>query len=277
MRHLVEDLHSIELYVQDMEFRNLLPTTIDVRRRYLQKFAREVGFAEATEQNVVKWLSRPLSPKTRSMWLSTLNSFYKFALKGREGKPIYLPDADGVAHNPVADITKPRSHPRQPRPMPGEDLKRALENADPQMKCFLLLGALAGCRCQEIAFIAREDIFEAEASLRITHGKGAKERWVPLHPDIVAALKELPMPESGRLWDETAASMSRKINRYLHRLDIKPTAHTLRHWYATQSYQSCKDLRLVQTLLGHSSPSTTAIYAAADTRQAQGVVMGLRI
>ena len=161
--------------------------------------------------------------------------------------------------------------------MPGDEVRKAIGRADPMMKCWLLLAALAGCRCQEIAGVAREDVYEETMRLHIVHGKGDKERWAPLHPDILEALKALPMRAEGRLWDETAASVSRKGNRFLHDLGISSTMHTLRHYFGTEVYRASKDLRLTQELMGHSSPQTTAVYAAADQSQASGVVGKLRI
>jgi integrase len=267
------DDEALAAYEADQLFRNLLPGTIAVRRRYLAKYQKEVGLQEATEQRVITWLGRPLSAKSRNMWLSTIGSFYQWAAKN----DVFPKGDDGRDFNPVAKIAKPRMHPRNPRPMPDDEISRAVGNADPLMRCWLLLGAYAGCRCQEIAGIEREDVFAESGRLHIVHGKGDRERWVPLHPDVLTALESLPMRSNGPLWDETPASVSRKINKYLHGLGIAPTAHTLRHWYATHTYQASKDLRLVQTLLGHSSPATTAIYAAPDQDAATGVVNGLSV
>jgi integrase/recombinase XerC len=272
------DEEIMDAYEADMKFRALLPTTISTRRRYLRKFSREVGFATATEQNVIAWLGgRDISAKTRNMWLSTLNSLYTFCYKGDNGEPVFPKNEDGTFFNPIAGISKPRMHPRQPRPIPNDDLKLALANATPQMTCWLLLASLAGLRCQEVAGIAAEDIYPESMRLQVRFGKGDKERWGVLHQDVLNALRALPMKSSGPLWDETPASVSRKGNRYLHSLGIKSTMHTLRHFYGTMVYRSSKDLRLTQELMGHSSPQTTAGYAASDISQASGVVSGLTI
>lgn len=262
----MDDEELLKGYEADQKFRNLLQGTLDVRRRNLRKFIREVGFHEATEQKIIIWLSRDISAKTRNGLLSHLNAFYKWAIQN-----------DLLEYNPAEKISKPRMHPKHPRPMPENDICLAVDKATPKMKCWLLLGAYAGCRCQEIAGIEREDIFIETARLHIVHGKGDKERWVPLHPDILIALQELPMSVAGPLWNETPSSVSRKINNYLHGLGIKSTAHTLRHWFATNAYRSSKDLRLTQELMGHSSPQTTAVYAAADQSAASGVINGLTI
>lgn len=267
------DEEAMTAYVADMEFRALLPNTISVRKRYMAKFSREVGFAAATEQKIIQWLGRPISAKTRNMWLSTLNSFYVWAVKNE----VYpLTDA-GKPFNPVAEISKPRMHPRNPRPIPADNLKLALANADPKMLCWLKLAALGGLRCQEVAGVCREDVYVETMRLSIEKGKGDKQRWVPLHPDILAALEALPMPISGPLWDETPASVSRKGNRFLHSLGVTETMHQLRHFFGTAIFRSSLDLRLTQELMGHSSPQTTAGYAAADISKASGVVDSLTI
>lgn len=279
---MMNDEEIMDAYEADMKFRDLLPNTIAVRRRYLRKFSREVGFGKATEQGVIVWLGRDISSKTRAMWLSTLNSLYVFCETGDGGDPIFprLETNDGKQgdhFNPIRKIKKPRLHGNRPRPMPDDDINLAIANADPIKKCWLLLGAYCGARCQEIAFIEREDIDEDNGTLLITHGKGAKSRYVPLHPDVLDALKQMPWPTSGRLWDETAASISRKGNRYLHSLNIKSTMHTLRHWAGTHFYRASRDLIATQNLLGHSSPQTTSVYAAADMSKSASIVGALNI
>lgn len=268
----VTDEELLAAYIADMRFRNLSENTVLVRQRYFTKFIREVGLHAATEQNVTAWLSRPISPKSRAMWISTLNSFYTWANHNH----LFAGTEMGDPWNPVADIGKPRLHARNPRPMPDNDILRALAAADPRMKAWLLLGSLAGCRCMEIAGLLREDIREETMTLHLI-GKGDKERFLPLHPEIVTALHEWGMPAEGRLWgEETPASVSRKINRFLHgEVGTKFTAHTLRHAFGTSVYRNCRDLRLTQELMGHSSPQTTAGYAAPDMTESAGVVNAL--
>lgn len=277
---MIDDETAMKLYDDDMVFRNLLPGTRAVRARYIGKLSREIGLANVTEQNLTAWLSRPtLGPKSRGVLISTYHSFYRFALRGDNGKPIYPPDAEGKQFLPTENIAKPRNHPRHPRPMPNDDIRNALTQASPKVRCWIACGAYEGMRCQEIAFLAREDVSELAGTLEITHGKGSRQRYVPLHPEVLRVLKELPMPISGRLWpNETAASVSRKGNRYLHRIGIKATMHQLRHAFGTSVYQaSGGDIVLTQGLLGHASIATTQTYAAADVSKASGVVSGLTI
>jgi integrase len=46
---------------------------------------------------------------------------------------------------------------------------------------------------------------------------------------------------------------------YLRSLGISASIHQLRHWFETNLYARTQDLRMVQAMLGRSSPTTTAI------------------
>lgn len=283
----MDDETAMKLYDSDMAWRNLQRGTRLVRARYLAKLSREIGFANVTEQNLTAWLSRPsLGPKSRGILISTYHSFFSFALRGDGGKPIYPPvkviengQESYIPFLPTQNIAKPKNHPRHPRPMPIDDIRNALAKADPKMRCFIACGAYEGMRCQEIAFLAVEDINEKTETLEITHGKGDKSRYVPVHPEVLKALQNLPPPAEGRFWpNETAESVSRKGNRFLRSLGIKSTMHQLRHFAGTSWYQaSGGDIVLVSGLLGHASIATTQTYAAADVSKASGVVSGLTI
>ena len=67
------------------------------------------------------------------------------------------------------------------------------------MRAMLALAAFAGLRCQEIAGLDRDDIIEAKGLIRVRFGKGAKERIVPIHPDVMEALRCLPLPRTGAI------------------------------------------------------------------------------
>ena len=86
-----------------------------------------------------------------------------------------------------------------PRPADTGDIRRVLESADPMERCWLLLAGLQGLRCKEIAGLRREDVIDAKGLLRIL-GKGDRERVLPLHPDVLAGLRALPMPRTGYIF-----------------------------------------------------------------------------
>jgi site-specific recombinase XerD len=60
-------------------------------------------------------------------------------------------------------------------------------------------------------------------------------------------------------------------------IGVAATAHQLRHWFATQAYRGSRDLRVVQELLGHASPTTTAIYTAFSRTESVRAVSALEL
>jgi integrase/recombinase XerC len=70
-------------------------------------------------------------------------------------------------------------------------------------------------------------------------------------------------------------TVSHLANRHLRQCGIDATLHQLRHRFGTVLYQQTHDLRLVQELMGHADPATTAGYAAYDRSGAADAVEAL--
>ena len=76
----------------------------------------------------------------------------------------------------------------------------------------------------------------------------------------------------------TAASVSQRINRFYHGMDITHTAHKNRHRAGTQAHKaSGGDLLVVQRFLGHANPTTSAIYAGLDDEEVQTAIMAIPV
>lgn len=114
-------------------------------------------------------------------------------------------------------------------------------------------------------------------------GKGAKERIVPLHPDVMESLRCLPLPKTGAIFVRPRGGrfspnwMSASIARYLHEMGINAAAHQCRHWFASEVYANTHDIRVTQELLGHQSPNTTAGYIAYSHVEAAAAVGSLKL
>ena len=303
---LPEDAALIEAYNVDQKRRGLLPATLIIREQRLALFAQDCGpILEVEPAQIEEWLDTrkkrdgtPVTDKTRSCWLSDLGAFFTWAERA-EHLPIrkcQLPTGHMGSHRltkqpadnpcnadfmnkPVDKIIRPRLHQKGPRPISIAALTRALEASSGILKCWITIEALQGLRCQEVAALAAEDFDLDRMLLLVRMGKGGKERMLPLHPDVAKVLSETELPKRGRLWpDATPAVVSRRINDHLHGLGIRDTAHSLRHFFASSLYISSNaDLRLTQTLMGHSSPQVTAIYAAFDTSKALGAVSAISL
>ena len=204
--------------------------------------------------------------------LATLRSFYKFLL--RRGH---------IQTNPVASIRTPKQDKRLPKFLDISQIERLLNNCDTTT----LLGARdrailetlysTGMRVSELVALNVEDINLATSIVRV-HGKGKKERVIPIGPGAVRAIIHyLDLRRSAALGDRGSAdalfinkhgqrlstrSVRRKLDKYLLEagLDLSVSPHTLRHSFATHMLQRGADLRSVQEMLGHQSLSTTQIY-----------------
>ena len=73
------------------------------------------------------------------------------------------------------------------------------------------------------------------------------------------------------LLSHTAAQLQRRVNRAMRAAGVAGTFHALRHRYGTLAYQETRDLVAVGRQMGHSSPVTTAIYAAASDDVADAI------
>lgn len=265
----------LSAYRREMHRRGLAAPTIKRRMAALHSVEDWVaprGILDATTEDIEAFLDArgDLHPRTRYDWISHLHCFYEWAaVRGLVGL------------DPTLAITRPKTPKLLPRPIPEPDLALALERADRLMAAWLTLAAYAGLRVSEIARLQRHDVLDAERLLRV-HGKGGKDRMVPMADRVTRALDFFGMPRRGHLFTRPRgapfppAMVSREISLYLEGLGIDATAHMLRHRFATRAYRASRgDLRLVQEMLGHASPTTTAIYTAWDQEAGAAVVADL--
>ena len=277
----ISDEHAelLRRYRLHQDRRGLLPSTIDCTGTRTRAFARWMeprSITEATKADVDAFLDRrktrdgrKLNSRTRYYWIAYLHGFYRWAV-----------DEGLTADDPTRTMVRPKQRRVLPRLIDSEDPELAIRTAPSQMRALLSLAAFAGLRVQEIAGLERDNIIEAKGLIRVRHGKGAKERIVPLHPDVLAALRCLHAADGRHLreapwWTLTPNRLSTVIAAYLRDLGIDATAHMARHWFATEVYAAGHDIRVTQELLGHSEPSTTAGYIAYSHIDAAAAVASL--
>lgn len=273
----INGAQAIVAYTKHQERRNLSPNTVYARRIRLERFAEWLAprdILDAAGADIEGWIDhRGVSPQTQYGYVSIFAAFYAWAVQERL-----------LRRNPADRVARPKLPRRVPRPIGDDDLAVAVEMADDRMRCWLLLAAFAGFRCAEITELRVEDIHPDRAVVMV-HGKGNKERLVPLHPDLYSALLRYGLPRSGYVFKRRdgrpmrPATVSAYVGRYLRSLGIDATCHRGRHAFATNLYRvSGGDLRMVQECLGHASPVTTAAYAAWEPAKAAAAVeqLGLR-
>jgi len=193
----------------------------------------------------------------------------------------------GVAtQNPAELLPSPKRASRLPRVLSPETAAQLLDRipaSDPlavRDRAMLELAYACGLRADEVCQLDLSDIdFETEA-VRV-HGKGNKERMIPIGEPAQAALRHYLEGARHALAerpDETALFLSRR-GRRLHTSDVRRrlerwvreaaiaggvSPHVLRHSFATHLLEGGADLRSIQELLGHSSVSTTQVYTRVE-------------
>jgi site-specific recombinase XerD len=126
-----------------------------------------------------------------------------------------------------------------------------------------------GLRLTEGTQLQVSDIDAQLMLVRVHQGKGGKDRFVPLAPRVLALLREYWRRQRPRPWVFPARDGSAPVSPTSRHKTFKavvrqsgiPTdasSHTLRHSDATQLLERGVSLRVLQELLGHKSPSTTA-------------------
>jgi integrase/recombinase XerC len=268
---------AVVLYLQHLRARDLRPTTIYLRGRYLRWFARWAGgpILRLDESTLIRFQAeraKQISRAAQGTELKNIREFYRWAT--REGL---------IKRDPTIRLILPRARRGIPRPITESDLATALAGADKRMAAILGLAAFAGLRAMEIAQLEWADVTHAndgQALLRVNDGKGGHGRLIPMAPVLTDLLHALPgrrgpviVRTDGNAAGYLPGMISQRANEYLHSLGIEATIHMCRHRFGTVAYQACQDLRATQELLGHASPMTTAVYAAAASAVVRDAVL----
>lgn len=261
----------VRAWIRDHHRRNLSPGTIEKREsaaRRLAEFA-DKRLIDVTRDDIERWLDSraKLSAKSRYTEISHIAAFFKWAIR-----------EEHCEIDPTIRITRPKIRQGLPRPIATEDLRHAIEQAPTdELRAMLHLAAYGGLRCAEISKLETTDILEShKPPVMVVHGKGNKDRIVPIHPDLPAILRRHGLPWRGRVFPNREPwAVSHMLRGHLQACGVHASAHQLRHWFATEVYGLSGDLRLTQELLGHASPATTAIYTKWSQAKAMTVVSQL--
>jgi site-specific recombinase XerD len=143
-----------------------------------------------------------------------------------------------------------------------------------------------GMRNRELRGLQVRDIDSQSMLIHIQHGKGGRDRYVPLSPKLLETLREywrwmkpktwlFPGTVDGWradkhitpkvVWDACQSAAERAG------IEKRVSAHLLRHSYATHLLEAGADLRTIQLLLGHVKLEHTAIYLHLSQRHLQAV------
>jgi integrase/recombinase XerD len=283
--------------------------TLDAYRRDLTDFAEFLtragqGFAGAQTQTLRDYLAdldtRGFKSSSVARRLSAMRHLFRFLLNERIR-----------SDDPAAILSGPKRGRGLPKVLSISDVDRMLTRAKEltqtdaspaqrlralRLHCLLEVLYATGLRVSELVSLpqsaARRDI-----RMIVVRGKGNKERLVPLNEasrqamaDYLAAM-EVMKPERKKAapskWLFPSFGESGHLTRQHFARDLKELAaasglpprlvspHVLRHAFASHLLHNGADLRIVQTLLGHTDISTTQIYTHVVEERLKSLVRDL--
>ncbi len=268
--------NTLEAYLKD----------IKLYLDYLIKYRDPSDIKDIREDDIksyLKSIGKKLEDKSIARKLSSIKAFHKFLFK-----------EDNALGDIAKDFRSPKIIKKLPNILSLEEVQlifKGIEGSTPiklrnQALFELIYGS--GLRVSELLAIDVSDIHIREKYILI-HGKGAKERVVPITDNCINAL--IKFLEQGRLelikdnqkalWLFPSVNGTRLTRQGFHKLlkelateqgiEKNISAHTLRHSFATHLLENGIDIRTLQTILGHSDISTTQIYTHISNNYAKEV------
>ena len=251
--------HTLESYRRDL----------DRLQTWSNKNGKDVS--QLTRADLRKWISslsrEGLAPPSIARAVSATRGFFKFLM------------LDGhIKSHPAEDLDTPQRFAYLPKFLTEDEINRLLGAPDISTeegvrdRAVLEVMYAAGLRVSELVNLKQTDV-DLLAGLVRCHGKGNKERRVPLGKSAIHWLQQYASVKAGygkqsspNVFLHRGRPFTRQlawsmIKRHAERVGIKNVSpHTLRHSFATHLLQHGADSRSVQALLGHSDISTTQIY-----------------
>jgi len=267
IRNYTTDLESFSEYLKETETSNLNHITHHFLRNYLAWLIK-LGYVR---NSIVRKLS-------------ALRTFYK-----------WMTNNNIVSSDPTSLVSTPKLEKRLPIFLSVTEVEFLLDAPDTSTeigirdKSILELIYGAGLRVSEVVGLNLEDVNIELQELRVL-GKGSKVRVVLFGTDARIIL-EAYLNQVRTIWMNrysynaiflnnrgrrlSQRSIQLKVTNYSRKAGLMSGVHphTLRHSFATHLLDGGADLRVVQELLGHSSPATTQIYTHVTQAQARHVYM----
>jgi integrase/recombinase XerC len=271
VRAYLGDLAELLAFIADQRGRPALPSDFDVpvlRRWLASLFTRNEAVTISRKLSATRAFLRFLR---RERLVSENVALLIRPPKGRKMLPQFLTpeQAEALVEGPVRGVAAPSRH------RDGDEAKDEAEVARDRALLEVMYGS--GLRVGETCALDLDDV--DRETIRVRHGKGDKERVVPLGDKARVAVDAwrrlrhaLVRPASGaalflmRRGRRMSTRQARRIvDEWAHASGLPPThPHALRHSFATHLLGSGADLRSIQELLGHASLKTTARYAHVD-------------
>lgn len=217
----------------------------------------------AAVQNYLSGLQE--KPTSIARHASALRGFYKFLMLEKI-----------ISVNPTANLELPKRARALPKLLTTHEIDLLISSAGDtrnalRLRAMIELLYASGLRVSELCELPMTALLGDKL---LIHGKGAKERMVPMHAGAVAALQKwlairnddkskYVFPSNGKTGHITRDGFFKILKKCAVLSGIEParvSPHVLRHSFASHLLAGGANLRAIQTMLGHEDISTTQIY-----------------
>jgi site-specific recombinase XerD len=265
--------------IQEMELRGLSAATkksyLTCCRVFVAHFMKSPE--QLHEEHVKAFLlhlmrERKAGPACAAVYVAALRFLYRQVLK--------IPEV-------VDGIPRPRVPKTMPDVLSQEEIVQVLNAVRSlKLRTILVLAYAAGLRISEALRMRVEDVDSKRMVLHIRGAKHGKDRMVLLSPILLTMLRDYWKSERltgsllfpGRTGRPVHIDVIRRALQATVAglgLSKRVTLHSFRHGFATHLLEDGADIRVIQQLLGHASPVTTAHYTQVSTRNYQRITSPL--
>ena len=255
--------HTLKAYENDL-------------RQFFYFSGKAAGDPVPDHRQIRKWvvhlIENGISPRTVRRKISVLSSYYRYMIKRGLS-----------AVNPMTKVNLPKMGRYLPGFIPENRLAQLLDEIDfgndfagKRDRLIIEMLYFTGIRRAELIGLNHSDVDTCNKTIKV-HGKGGKERYIPVGPSFCMTLKKyLSCKESefGSISPDDSyfvTSANRKlypelvyrvVRRYLGLVTngTKRSPHILRHSFATHMLNNGADLNAIKELLGHANLNATQVY-----------------
>jgi site-specific recombinase XerD len=251
-------------YLELLQQKRYSPNTIKTYTSYFLHFQRHFStknIEKVTKEEINAYLlvlinRNKISDSQQNQRINAIKFYYEKVL-GRQ-REFY-------------QIERPRSSSKLPVVISMAEIKRMIEvTRNLKHKVIIELLYSGGLRRSELINLKVEDIDSDRMLIKVSGGKGKKDRYTQLSRNVLLSLrlyyedyrpkKYIIEGQDGGMYSATSIANIVKDASKQAGIRKRVTPHMLRHSFATHHLESGTDLRYIQEWLGHSSPKTTQIY-----------------
>lgn len=251
-------MESLDKLKAELKLRGFSPLTVRNYTFFVQKFLEKSSknHTELSEDDVKAFLSEMYDTKSKNTIMlaaASLKFFFNEVLKKTFG-----------------NIPLPKKEKRLPEVLTKDEVVRLIEATD-TLKSRLIISFLysTGLRVSEIVNLKIDDLNLSDKTGWVRRGKGSKDRLFIMSESLCEDLQEYlnyKGKDNKYVFSKEKPLTTRNIQKIIQgtrvraSINKKVTPHTLRHSFATHLLEQGTDIRTIQTMLGHSSLSTTQVY-----------------